>query len=129
MAGESVEPAWSLDPVPPLVLNETDVGLFLLDERCRVLHWNRWMVEATGVCVSDAEHQYLPDLFPAVAQSPLQEALDAAVEWEQTTLLTAHNQGEAFRQLGIDLCQSIKAAFGWLVIVKSLADSSGRVLH
>ncbi|TAL05507.1 MAG: EAL domain-containing protein [Porticoccaceae bacterium] len=66
--------------LPALILGEQQTGIAVLDSRRRVICWNRWMVDWTGVAAPQALNSCLDDLFPDLAASELLSALAQVAE-------------------------------------------------
>lgn len=63
-----------------LVLDRQQSGLAMLDPGHRVLCWNRWMADWTGVPATRALHARLDDLFPDLVAGELLQALTGVAE-------------------------------------------------
>lgn len=71
-----------------LILDEPRVGVVVLDADRRVVKWNEWMSESSGVSADAALKRVFTKIFPAVAGTGLAEAIDAALEMELSTVLS-----------------------------------------
>ncbi|WP_428610510.1 EAL domain-containing protein [Sedimenticola sp.] len=107
----------------PVMLDQCSVGLFVLGVDDCIVNWNRWMVVATGIGVTDAVGHLLVDLFPELSGSVVEQAIDKALRQDQMTVLRAtaetpllslrHHSGNYLNQM---------------VIVKPLPDQVEKVL-
>ena len=89
--GTSADGLWTGEDfdLPTLILGEQQTGIAVLDARRRIICWNRWMVDWTGVAAPQALNGRLEDLFPDLAASELLSALaqvaenGVAISWSQ----------------------------------------------
>ena len=89
--GTSADGLWTGEDfdLPTLILGEQQTGIAVLDARRRIICWNRWMVDWTGVAAPQALNRCLDDLFPDLAASELLSALaqvaenGVAISWSQ----------------------------------------------
>ena len=70
------------------VLDALDSGLAVLDRNERVMSWNEWFHSASGISSAEAVGKTLTELFPQVSGSRLTAAVQAAVEFGSSTLLS-----------------------------------------
>jgi PAS domain S-box-containing protein len=70
------------------VLDALDSGLAVLDRDERVIAWNEWLCSATGITARDAVGKTLIELFPHISGSRLTSAVQAAMEFGSSTLLS-----------------------------------------
>jgi diguanylate cyclase (GGDEF)-like protein len=59
------------------LLNSLEEGIILLDSEGRVLHWNVWMVNASGISQPQSAGRNLVEIFPELATT----RVPGAVEW------------------------------------------------
>lgn len=64
------------DALAPRILDRQQTGIAALDAQQRVVVWNGWIAQWTGVTPAQALHQRLDDLFPALVGGELVRALD-----------------------------------------------------
>jgi diguanylate cyclase (GGDEF)-like protein/PAS domain S-box-containing protein len=62
------------------ILDSSEMGLVLLDENGRVLLWNAWMAEASGLSADAATRRSLSELFGQAIGPRLQQAIDHGLE-------------------------------------------------
>lgn len=56
----------TIDVLAPRILDRQQTGIAALDAQQRVVVWNNWIAQWTGVTPAQALHQRLDDLFPAL---------------------------------------------------------------
>ena len=91
-----------LEELGDFIVSEVSVGIFALDKTCRVLVWNRFMADHSGISAEQAVGQNLFELFPDLPQKWLAKKIDsvfvlrnfAFTSWEQRPYLFAfrHNR-------------------------------------
>jgi len=69
-------------------LDSLDVGLIVLTADLRVLSWNAWMTSATGIELEQASSKTLCDVFPDARLSRLESAVQQALDFGASSLLT-----------------------------------------
>jgi len=112
----------------PQVWDECSVGLFVVGPGCEVIHWNRWMTETTGIDVQGAVGQPLAELFDDIAGSPLQRAVEAALDGGETTVLPRLPRPAVASGTASVAKAEEPAASEWMVIVKPMTGSDRQVL-
>ncbi|MGQ9367240.1 PAS domain-containing hybrid sensor histidine kinase/response regulator [Azospirillum sp. ST 5-10] len=60
--------------------DDLDLGIVTLDRDRRVVRWNRWIAEHSGIADADARGRRFFDLFPRIAESRLSHAVDDALD-------------------------------------------------
>lgn len=92
------------------VLRSAVAGLLVFDAGQRVLFWNRWMEQASGISAEDAEGKTFVELFPALENSMLHQAIVNTLKNRQSRIMnhTLHRRlfplhGEG----GEPLCQQL----------------------
>ena len=71
------------------VLDASEIGLVVVDAEKRVLLWNRWMAEASGIKRDDAVGWPITTLFPDIAGGRVAQALDGALADGMAALLSS----------------------------------------
>ena len=61
----------------PHILDAVNAGLIVLDREQRILHWNAWMVSASGYRAADVYGKPLTTVFPGIDVSRLTTAIAA----------------------------------------------------
>ncbi|MBF0125961.1 MAG: response regulator [Magnetococcales bacterium] len=79
----SLEPALLLD-----ALDESALGLVILDPEQRVVYWNRWLERASGILREQTLGRGLTGIFPTLAKSRLQLAVTDALRRGLSNLLS-----------------------------------------
>jgi PAS domain S-box-containing protein len=74
--------------ISPPILDAVNAGLIVLDRDQRILHWNAWMVSASGYRTADVCGKPLTTVFPGINVSRLTTAIAFALEAGASTLLT-----------------------------------------
>ncbi|KQP22921.1 hypothetical protein ASF43_03240 [Pseudorhodoferax sp. Leaf267] len=59
----------------PLLADAVTMGLILLDEGGRVLHWNAWVTRHSGVALAQAQGRPLEEVFPDALPQPFRQAV------------------------------------------------------
>jgi diguanylate cyclase (GGDEF)-like protein/PAS domain S-box-containing protein len=72
-----------------LLTDATEMGFVLLDRGGRVILWNAWLAEASGVAAEDARGRAIPELFPALAESRVAEAIAQALDGGLSAMLSS----------------------------------------
>lgn len=82
IAGSSVfgDPGTAAFQLSDQILDRQQTGIAMLDPGCRVVCWNRWMADWTGVPATRALHTRLDDLFPELAAGELLQTLARVAE-------------------------------------------------
>jgi len=70
------------------VLDAIDAGLVVLDRDRRIVHWNAWMVAASGYRAEDVTGTLLEDVFPGRDLKRVTYAIASALESGVSSLLT-----------------------------------------
>lgn len=91
VTGTSTDGFWGGEgfDLPTLVLNQQQTGIAVLDSRSRIICWNHWMADWTGVPATQALHATLDALFPDLTASELLDALarvadnGVGIHWSQ----------------------------------------------
>jgi PAS domain S-box-containing protein len=76
------------DDLVRAVLDALDSGLAVLDRRERIVAWNDWLGSASGIHAADATGKTLQELFPQVGGSRLTSAVNTAIEFGASSLLS-----------------------------------------
>lgn len=76
-----ITPPVTLDATPDqlllaMVMDESHCGAVVLDNNGRVVYWNRWFTQASGVAVEQAVGRTLTEIFPGISGSRLQLAVE-----------------------------------------------------
>jgi diguanylate cyclase (GGDEF)-like protein/PAS domain S-box-containing protein len=110
-----------------------DIGLFadavaaglvgLASDR-RILLWNRWMVEHSGISATDAIGRTLPEVFPETAATRLASAIDYAIDKRMAALLSPALNGNTLRIYSSPEHRSPDKRMKYLVQVIPLRDQS-----
>jgi len=74
-------PSFSADVAVLLqaVVEASDIGLCVLDRERRILSWNQWLVQTSGVAGSDALGARIEGLFPELAGTHFMSIVEAAL--------------------------------------------------
>lgn len=70
------------------VIDRLEIGLIVIDKDHRVLHWNRWLSSRSGWSPDAATGRPLEELFPEMASSRLNMALQHAIQDGLPSLLS-----------------------------------------
>jgi len=70
------------------VLDELRVGVVVLDAERRVVRWNEWMSECSGLSADAALDRPFFELFPEIVGTGLDDAIDSALSMELSTVLS-----------------------------------------
>lgn len=70
------------------LLDALPIGVFALDSRRRILIWNRWLVEHTGIVAASAYGKTLTELFPGVINSRFDMALEHVLRLDGPQILS-----------------------------------------
>jgi len=109
------------------VLDELRVGVVVLDADRRIVMWNEWMSEHSGVSVGAAFDRPLGDVFPEIAGTSLDEAIESALSMELSTVLS-RNLHRAILPLTTRSPDGPKSPMDQSVLVRPLRDRDGRRL-
>ena len=69
-------------------LGRCDDGIVILDGEARVVFWNLWMAEASGIPVTAALGSTLADLFPEANRARIEQAIGQALQSRQSSVLS-----------------------------------------
>lgn len=116
------------DSNTPQVWDECSVGLFVVGSECEVIHWNRWMTEATGIGVQGAIGLPLAELFDGTSGSSLQQAVEAALDRGEMTVLPHLARPSVVAAIGSGVKAADPDATEWMVIVKPMAGGDRQAL-
>ncbi|MGZ3273288.1 MAG: PAS domain S-box protein [Phenylobacterium sp.] len=81
---------------PALVFDAVDIGLIVIDEQRLVGAWNAWLEAASGLSRADALDRRIETLFPNAAMARLSAAVDEALDFGASSLLTQALHGTIF---------------------------------
>lgn len=70
------------------ILDAIANGIFVVDAECRVLVWNRWMVQFSGIPADIAVGRLIQDIFPGIVGTRFDEALRQALSHRLSGLLS-----------------------------------------
>ena len=77
-----------VDTVQRPILDALNGGLIVLDRRRRIVHWNAWMVLASGLPTEYVQRKTLAEVFPGADLARLAAATSSALESGVSSLLT-----------------------------------------
>ena len=103
----------------------TEMGVILLDGEGRIALWNAWVVEASGIAAADALGCAIPDIFPALADSRITEAVDQALNSGLSAMLSSSLNRMLFPLERAGARPGQREAMHQIVVVKAL-DADGR---
>jgi len=69
-------------------LARCDNGIIILDTKSRIVFWNLWMVDASGVPVAAAQGRTLAELFPMARLARIGQAISQALRSRQSSVLS-----------------------------------------
>ena len=69
-------------------LGRCDNGIVILDNEARIVFWNLWMAEASGIPVTGAMGSTLADLFPEANRARIEQAIGQALQSRQSSVLS-----------------------------------------
>ncbi|MGZ3278655.1 MAG: PAS domain S-box protein [Phenylobacterium sp.] len=81
---------------PALVFDAVDIGRIVIDEQRLVGAWNAWLEAASGLSRADALDRRIETLFPNAAMARLSAAVDEALDFGASSLLTQALHGTIF---------------------------------
>jgi diguanylate cyclase (GGDEF)-like protein len=70
------------------IFGNLQVGIVLLDPQWRVLAWNAWIAQRSGLSSNDTVGQSLDKAFPELASTRLHAAIDQALRFRLSSVLT-----------------------------------------
>ena len=76
------------------VIDTLAVGLAVIGRNGRVLHWNAWLTAHSGIAATDASQRGLGEIFPEIAGTRLEQAIDLAIRNRLPSLLSPALNGE-----------------------------------
>jgi PAS domain S-box-containing protein len=80
----------------PRVFDLVDIGLIVLDGERRVRGWNAWLATRSGIASDEAADKRIETLFPDATINRLSVAIDQALEFGASSLLTHSLHGAIF---------------------------------
>ena len=69
-------------------LGHCDNGVIILDDQAKVIFWNHWMADASGVAVTAAQGRTLAELFPGTNRARIEQAIRQALQSRQSSVLS-----------------------------------------
>ncbi|MCW8930396.1 MAG: ATP-binding protein [Gammaproteobacteria bacterium] len=63
-----------------ILLNAISTGLVVLDKELKIVHWNRWVANASGISPEEAYQKNLLEIFPTLESSRIYHAIQANFE-------------------------------------------------
>jgi diguanylate cyclase (GGDEF)-like protein/PAS domain S-box-containing protein len=66
-----------------------EMGFVLLDGEGRTVLWNAWVVEASGIAAADTLGRTIPEIFPALADSRIADAIDQTLNGGLSAMLSS----------------------------------------
>ncbi|WP_198264984.1 PAS domain-containing sensor histidine kinase [sulfur-oxidizing endosymbiont of Gigantopelta aegis] len=63
-----------------VLLNAINTGLIILDQDLRVVHWNRWVANASGLSATQVYQQSLLQVFPELKNTRIHQAIEVNFE-------------------------------------------------
>jgi PAS domain S-box-containing protein len=76
------------EPATPAILNAINGGLVVLDRAGRVVLWNVWMQNASGIAEGSARGRLLAEIFPLAELRRLTAAISGALTSGTSTMIT-----------------------------------------
>ncbi len=70
------------------ILEESSLGLIILDAQQRVLFWNPWLEVSSGICKEKALGRLLIDIFPTLINSRLLQSVNDALQKGLSNILS-----------------------------------------
>jgi PAS domain S-box-containing protein len=70
------------------IFDALNLGIVVLDENCRVVGWNNWLANASGLSKEQVFGRRLEDIFPDAIDPSLTSAISEALEYGAARLLT-----------------------------------------
>jgi PAS domain S-box-containing protein len=70
------------------ILDALDAGLIVLDRDRRIVHWNAWMVSASGYTAANVQGKLLDDVFQDAVTGQFKAAIASALDSGGSSLLT-----------------------------------------
>lgn len=80
----------------PGMLSMQEQGLVLLDQQGNIVFWNAWMAAKSGIAAEHAIGAHWLELFPDLASSRIDEAIQTALTHHMPVLITPHLNRSAF---------------------------------
>ncbi len=70
------------------VFNSCDIGVVILNSETRIVNWNQWMGQYSGISEGDAQGCKLADLFVDLSKSNLNRAINNALGKKQASVIS-----------------------------------------
>jgi PAS domain S-box-containing protein len=70
------------------ILDALSGGVVVLDRRERIVHWNAWMVSATGASLAEVRGKSLTEVFPGLDCRRLEVAMQSALRSSASTVIS-----------------------------------------
>ena len=70
------------------ILDALNGGVVVLDDKERIIGWNRWMETASGQTGAQVQGKSLPEIFPNINLKRLPSAIKAALQTGAPTIIT-----------------------------------------
>jgi len=99
-----------------LALEQIDNGIILIDQNHKIVLWNNWLAETSGIHARDALNKTLPELFPKCIKGRLLQSIDYALQQQLSSMLSSslnrhvlplHKQSSVESEDDISVAQSI----------------------
>lgn len=101
------------------IFDTCDFGLIVLNSESRIIQWNQWMQNHTGVDEADALSQKFDKLFPNNTKGSLARAINNAIQRHQGSVIS-----HSLNRRPLPLFKSDQSSVHQHTIVKSLFDNS-----
>ena len=101
-------------------IDAAEVGIIIVDDRRRIVLWNQWMGQRSGVPPEWAQHRTLIEVFPDLAQSPIAAAIEECLDRHQGNVLTSAHHKTLLPLLHEGRIPGRGEPMAQIVVVKSL---------